>query len=152
MNWLYNFLARLRGRNLQSTPTSLILEQLNEPRPLPVGRAEFEEWSDRIVSGTMISALPEDQKFVLCNLILGLGSTKSVCEDAYFIHSLRKVAANQVADAIREELKAAKVAKFAAEKAAADAAKVPSLVDAVQELGNTGPKLPTLPSMTKPTS
>lgn len=91
-------------QNSVDTPKEVILDQLNEPRPLPMGRAEFEEWSDRIISGALVKADIPSQKFALANLLLHLGPTESHKPDAFFIHSLRKFAVNQVADEIRKEL------------------------------------------------
>jgi hypothetical protein len=82
-----------------------VKEQLLEKRPLPMGRQEFEEWSDRIISGALLTADIDSQKFTLANLLLHLGPTESHKEDAFFIHSLRKFAVNQVADAIRIEIR-----------------------------------------------
>lgn len=95
-----------------------ILEQMGERRPLPMGRTEFEEWSDRIISGALVSADKESLKFALANLLLHLGPTESHKEDAFFIHSLRKFAVNQVADAIRVEIRDKAKARLAAEEAA----------------------------------
>lgn len=72
-----------------------------ELRPLPLGRKEFEEWSDRIISGALIpGATNESQKATLAGCVLHLGPTESHKEDAFFIHTLRKLAANQVAHAM----------------------------------------------------
>lgn len=81
---------------------------MNEPRALPLGRAEFDVWSDRIIAGAMISASREDQKFALADMIMHLGPAEDHKPDAHFIHYLRKVAVNQVAHAIRMEIKDAK--------------------------------------------
>lgn len=93
------------------TPKEVILEQMNEPRPLPLGRQEFEEWSDRIISGACIPggeedpiAFKEGQKSALAHMIMHAKPTESHIADAHFIHSLRKAAANQVAHAIAQEL------------------------------------------------
>lgn len=82
-----------------------------EPRPLPLGRSDFDEWSDRIISGAVIpggeenpEAFKEGQKFALADLLLHLGPTESHKPDAHFIHSLRKFAVNQVAVTMRDEL------------------------------------------------
>lgn len=112
--------------NTESTPASIIIEQLNEPRPLPMGRKEFEEWSDRIIAGALIPGdggdprpLIEGQKFALANMIMHLGPTESHKPDAYFVHSLRKVVCNQIAHAIYQELKGKQQARAkAAEEAA----------------------------------
>jgi hypothetical protein len=102
----------------QKAPTiDQIGKQLLEKRPLPQGANEFEEWSDRIISGALITADTMSLKYALANMIMHLGPTESHKEDAFFIHNLRKSAANQVAHAKIEEYKAAyneRVAKDAA--------------------------------------
>lgn len=93
-------------QQILSPGKSRSLDFMNERQPLPMGRKEFEEWSDRIISGAMIpGATPESQKFTLANLLLHLGPQESHKEDAFFIHSLRKFAVNQVADALRTEIR-----------------------------------------------
>lgn len=94
----------MKIRNSNETPVDEILNQMGEARPLPLGRAEFEEWSDRIISGSLVTADIQSQKYVLANTLISLGNTESHKPDAYFIHVLRKVAINQVADTIRKEL------------------------------------------------
>lgn len=111
----------------QSDPSvGAIVDQMREPRPLPMGRKEFEEWSDRIIAGALIPAeseevrpaLIEGQKFALANMIMHLGPTESHKPDAFFIHSLRKVVCNQVAHTIYQELKGNQMARAkAAEEA-----------------------------------
>jgi tRNA nucleotidyltransferase (CCA-adding enzyme) len=99
---------------------------MNESRPLPMGRQEFEEWSERIISGALLKGkvevddaqvFIESQKFALANMLMHLGPTESHKPDAFFIHSLRKFAINQVADTIRKELHEAAKARTAAEEA-----------------------------------
>lgn len=87
-----------------------------------MGRQEFEQWSDRIIGGAMVTADAPSQKFVLANMILALGPTESHKPDAHFIHSLRKFAANQVADVIRCEIRDARKAALEAQEATAEAA------------------------------
>jgi hypothetical protein len=100
------------GKNLTITPKEVIIDQMNEPRPLPMGLTEFHEWSDRIIGGALLPCEPdkleifiESQKFALANMLMHLGPTESHKPDAFFIHSLRKFAVNQVADAVRVELR-----------------------------------------------
>lgn len=128
-------ISKLLGRNLLSTPKEVVVDQMNEPRPLPMGRKEFEEWSERIISGALIPTKdglvyhdivneakkdPDSdfarhltsQKFALCDLLLHLSPTESHKPDAFFIHSLRKFAINQVAIMLKDEMhKAAKARK-----------------------------------------
>jgi|SRR5271166_643109 len=97
---LHSLLAKLLRRNLKATPKAVISAQMNEPRPLPMGMTEFEEWSNRIISGAMVTATIETQKATLASMIMHLGPTEDHKPDAYFIHSLRKLAANQVANEV----------------------------------------------------
>lgn len=120
MKWLYSLISKLFGFNFSFTPKDVIIDQMNEPRPLPMGKSEFEEWSSRIISGALVPGGSEDpvifydsQKFCLANMILHLGPTESHKPDAFFIHSLRKFAINQVADAVRVELRDAAKARTA---------------------------------------
>ena len=104
MKWFYSLVARLFGRNLRSMPPNLIVDQLNEARPLPMGLQDFEAWSDRIISGALIPGVHvESQKATLANCLLHLGPTESHKADAYFVHSLRKLAVNQVGAAMFQE-------------------------------------------------
>jgi hypothetical protein len=107
MKWWHEKKAGVLGRNSKSTPTGVILDQMGEARPLPIGRAEFDAWSDRIISGALLPADHASQKFALADSLLHLGPTESHKPDAYFIHLLRKFAVNQVAHEMRQELKEA---------------------------------------------
>lgn len=92
--------------NDESTSQRTIIQQMNEPRPLPMGQREFVEWSERIISGALI---PTDDKeslrAILATMIMALGDTESHKPDAYFIHKLRKAAANEVANANFQAIK-----------------------------------------------
>jgi hypothetical protein len=116
---LHRLIPKLLGRNLDSTPADVIVAQINEPRPLPLGRRDFGEWAHRIITGAMLPvvegedaiAFIESQKFALATMIMHLGPTESHKPDAFFIHSLRKSASNQVAHEILQELKLARMEK-----------------------------------------
>lgn len=147
MKWFYSLVAKLFGFNSSFTPKEVIIDQMNEPRPLPMGKKEFEEWSSRIIGGALIpseslrkmmneepkgreeyDAFIESQKFCLANMLLHLGPTESHKPDAFFIHSLRKFAINQVADAIRIELRDAAKARTAEDENAGGQVQIPSEV------------------------
>ena len=98
-----------------------LIADMTEKRALPQGRKEFEEWSDRIIKSAMVMADAKSQKYALADMILHLGATEDFKEDAYFIKHLRKVAVNQVADAVRTEIYAGK--KDAAELEAKEKSK-----------------------------
>lgn len=120
MKFVFSMLSKLFGFNFSFTPKDVIVDQMNEPRPLPMGKADFDEWSNRLIAGALVPGGEENpdvfydsQKFALANMILHLGPTESHKPDAFFIHNLRKVACNQVAHSVAQELKL----KFNAEKA-----------------------------------
>lgn len=118
--------ARLIGKNTQSTPTSVIADQLLEPRPLPMGMEEFDAWSDRILAGACVphkdpEAFKRSSRFTLATLIMHLGPTESHKPDAYFIHCLRKGAVNQVAYGLMAAAQEEKKLREAQLKAASDA-------------------------------
>ena len=93
--------------------------ELMERRQLPMGVTEFHQWADRIIEGAFIPGATERSlKFALANMITHLGHTDSFKEDAYFIHVLRKTAANQVAVSIIEFIRKEFEVEAAAEKAA----------------------------------
>lgn len=112
----------MKVRNDDTTPIFEINKQLLEPRPLPIGMQEFEDWSDRIISGALLPADHASQKFALADLLLHLGPTESHKADAFFIHSLRKFAVNQIAVAVRDKLHLERKAKMEAENPAPAAA------------------------------
>jgi hypothetical protein len=117
MKTFWRFLSYVMGRNTERTPASVIKEQLNEKRPLPLGRTEFETWSDRIISGACIpGATHESIKFVLADQLLHLGPTVDCETDLYFIKCLRKFAVNQVADTMRREIRDIAKARMEAEQ------------------------------------
>jgi hypothetical protein len=119
----FKLLAKLMRRNLKITPKDTIISQMTEPRPLPMGRQAFEEWSERIISGALLPGGEDDpeafihsQKFVLVDMLLHLGPTESHKPDAYFIHALRKQAVNEIALVVRKEMYQAAKAKKEAEE------------------------------------
>lgn len=88
------------------TPKSAILEQMHEPRPLPMGVTEFNEWADRIIAGALIPTEDKETlKAALATMLMSLGPTEDHKPDAYFIHALRKAATNEVAHAMFQEIK-----------------------------------------------
>lgn len=117
--------SQVKVKNTKATTKKVIVDQMLESRALPMGRDAFHEWADRIISGTLLpeskelpEVLIESQKFALANMLMHLGPTESHKPDAFFIHSLRKFAINQVADTIRKELHEAAKARTAAEEKA----------------------------------
>lgn len=113
MIFIYRIIAWITGKNLKSTPKALILDQMSEPRPLPLGMSEFEVWADRIISGAQLPADKMSQKFALADMIMHLKPTDDHCNDGYFIKTLRKVAANQIALAKMQEFRDSAKSKLA---------------------------------------
>lgn len=109
-------LGEHKMQNDENTSVEEILRQMKESRPLPLGMSEFEEWSDRIISGTLLKADPESQKFALATMLMHLSPTTDHECDGYFIKSLRKSAINQIADAKMRELRDKAKARLAAEE------------------------------------
>jgi len=93
------------------------------PRQLPVGKTEFENWSDRVLSQCGKYADPDSMKFALCSQIMHLGSQQSKVSDQFFIRSLRKAAANQVASQFFQDIKNK---QLEAQKAAQQQAEAPA--------------------------
>lgn len=104
---------------------------LLERKPLPIGRKEFMEWSDRIIAGSLVEAEPDSLRFALGAMLMHIGPTEAFKEDAYFILALRKGAVNQTAHAMMQELKAEQEAKQ--KKTAEDTAPKLRVVDGVLE-------------------
>lgn len=86
-----------------------LIQAMGEPRPLPLGMKEFEEWSDRIISGACIPGASErSQKGLLAFLLNGIGNTDDHLPDGYFIKAMRVNCTKQIAGEYIMMLKAAK--------------------------------------------
>lgn len=94
-----------------------ITEAMLERRALPIGRTQFNEWSDRIISGSGVEASKRSQKFMLAETVMHLPPTEAFKEDAYFILKLRKACINETCHAMLTEMKA----ELEAEKKLAEA-------------------------------
>lgn len=80
------------------------------PRRLPVGVSEFHRFADRVLSMSGKYADDNSMRFALASMIIYLkdqkdGTPIASVPDSYFLASLRKSAANQVASAILTEMK-----------------------------------------------
>lgn len=75
------------------------------PRNLPVGMKEFDIWSNRIISLSGPFADADSMKFALASQIMHLGAQNARMTDQYFIRSMRKAAANQVASQVFQDIK-----------------------------------------------
>lgn len=85
----------------------LILKRLASyiPTKLPVGMSEFETWSDSIIELAGEYADRDSMKYALATNVIHLPHTKARVAKAYFVDTLRKAAANQVASAVFQEIK-----------------------------------------------
>jgi hypothetical protein len=131
--FLWLALSRVLGFNIRATPKSVILQQLDELRPLPIGRDQFMEWSDRIISGALVDADSDSQRFALASMVLQLGPNDAFKADKHFVSQLRKVAANQTAQTMAQEFKLAAQKRFEDERA--------SLLNAVPDMTAATPAL-----------
>ena len=106
MNW-QDFKDLFNPRkNSKYTSKGTIIDQMNEPRPLPMGVKEFEEWSERIISGALIPTEDRDSLVAaLATMLMNLGPTEDHKPDAFFIHALRKAATNEVAHHVFQGIK-----------------------------------------------
>lgn len=112
MSWLNIFKKKQQLFNTASTTKKTVMQQMNEPRPLPMGQKEFDEWSYRIISGALIPTEDTDSlKAILSMMIMELGPTEDHKPDAWFIHKLRKAAAQEVAHANFQAIKKRKEAE-----------------------------------------
>lgn len=84
---------------------ALLLLRSYLPRPLPVGLTEFHEWADRIISLSGQFADVDSMKWALASQVMHLGAQKSSVPDQFFIRSMRKAAANQVASQVFQDIK-----------------------------------------------
>src|ERR1700678_3842729 len=105
MNWFYRLMAWIFGRNLDSTPVVVISDQMREQTPLPLGMTEFDEWSNRIISGALVTADHDSQKFALASMIKMMGPTEDHKEDIFFMKSLRRSAMEQIATAVQHQIR-----------------------------------------------
>lgn len=84
---------------------SLLVLRSYFPRRLPVGLTEFHEWADRIISLAGQFADADSMKWALASQVMHLGAQKAAVSDQYFIRSMRKAAANQVASQVFQDIK-----------------------------------------------
>ena len=91
------------------------------PTRLPIGMTEFKTWSDTLVS-TYNFPDNDSIRFSLASMILHLGSTSAYKANRFFVLSMKKAMANQIAAAVMQELKTRQEEQRKQEAAAATAA------------------------------
>jgi hypothetical protein len=100
------------------------------PTKLPVGMTEFNAWADSIIELSGNYADADSMKFALASMVIHLGPQRSSVAKNHFVRSLRKTAANQVAQAVFQDIK---IKQQEAAKAAQQAE-----ATALQEATNSG--------------
>lgn len=74
---------------------------------LPIGRTEFEQWSNKIIAKANFEATVESQKFTLAAMLL----TNDKIDEDFYVQKLQKAATEQTAREIMREIKEAKIAE-----------------------------------------
>jgi thiamine pyrophosphate-dependent acetolactate synthase large subunit-like protein len=75
------------------------------PTKLPVGLTEFHAWADSIIELSGKYADEDSLKFALASMILHIDAKVASISKNYFVNNLRKVAANQVAGQVFQDIK-----------------------------------------------
>lgn len=75
------------------------------PTNLPVGMTEFNDWSDSIIALSGKYADEDSMKWALATMVLHGDASSGRLSKIYFVHRLRKTAANQVASAVFQDIK-----------------------------------------------
>ncbi len=101
------------------------------PSKLPVGAAQFHSFADSIIKLAGPFADEDSMKWAIANNIIHLPSTTAYKSKQYFVRTLRKAAANQVASFIFQDIKLKQQERAAQEAAAA--AKADSDVKILQD-------------------
>ncbi len=109
-----------------------IVDELSVPYPLPLGRKEFEVWSNKIIVAAEIpGATIESQQFALAEMVLHCKPNESFVPLGHFVHSLRKGAASQVCHTIFQEIKRAQQQRVVDEQKVLEDGKVSAAGDGV---------------------
>lgn len=93
------------------------------PTKLPVGLTEFNEWADSIIELSGNYADIDSMKYAIASNLIHLPHTKSKVPKAYFVNTLRKAAANQVASQVFQDIKLRQAEEAAKKQAEATALK-----------------------------
>lgn len=99
------------------------------PRRLPVGMTEFDKFADRIIRLSGEFADRDSMKFAIASQVIHLGPQKAYVADRFFIKSMVKAAANQVASQAFQDIKQK---QDAARKAAEEKAKAAATTELSQ--------------------
>lgn len=103
--------------------------------PLPVGITQFNKWADEIIQITGEFADRDSMTFAIASQVMHLGPQRSRVPKQFFVKSLRKAAANQVASQIFQDIKLKQQeAQKAAQQQAEDTAKLETTTADVQKI------------------
>lgn len=91
-------------------------QDMLERKPLPIGRTQFMEWSDRIIKASLVEADPESLRFILAERMQHIGPTDAFMPDASFILQLRAIAAKETAFLMFQEIKKKRAEDTASKK------------------------------------
>ena len=97
------------------------------PTKLPVGLSQFDAWTKEIIELSGQFADETSIRFVLASELMHSDAKKGSVPKHYFVSRCRKLAANQTAGYILQEIKAAQEKVKAEEAAKAEAARVAAL-------------------------
>lgn len=75
------------------------------PSKLPIGMQEFNEFSSEVIQLSGKFADEDSMKFAIASQMMHLGPQTSSISKQFFIRSLRKAAANQVASQVFQDIK-----------------------------------------------
>lgn len=75
------------------------------PSNLPIGLTEFNTWADEVIELTGQLADYDSMRFALASMIIHVDAKKAAVPKQYFVRTLRKSAANQVASYVFQEIK-----------------------------------------------
>lgn len=98
------------------------------PTKLPVGLPQFDKWVNEVIELSGQFADETSMRFVLASELLHSDAKKGSVPKHYFVSRCRKLAANQTAGYILQEIKAAQEAQKAAELAKAQEATTPESI------------------------
>jgi hypothetical protein len=75
------------------------------PTKLPVGMTEFHKFANEVIELSGKYADDDSMKFAIASQVMHLGAQTSSAPKNYFVRSLRKAAANQVASQVFQDVK-----------------------------------------------
>lgn len=82
------------------------------PSKLPVGKSEFDAWADSIIELSGPFADKDSMLFAIASILIHQPANRGSIPKAYFVNSLRKSAANQVASQVFQDVKQRQQAAF----------------------------------------